>query len=256
MKDKPLFFFIIFLIALFIFFKIDRVLSAGVLSLSNRVQTKVLDFQEWISRTYHLHFDQVRLIESLLHQQKEVEELRLSNIQLQAEFDLLRKFYDIPKPLLGNIYPTRMISYQEFGNYSRVWLGEYEKADDGFFGLISGGYVVGIAKKGEDQKMIGYLNGDPLCSYGVYVGKNKALGIIRSQHNILMADFIPIRSDIQIGDEVITNGLDEIFFSNIPVGKVTKVYEQNGYLSAEITPYIHQPDFLGYMWLLDRRRND
>lgn len=255
MKAKPLFFFVIFLVALFIFFKIDRTLSEGVLFLGNKVKGKVLDFQEWITETYRLHFDQARLLQSLLYQEKEIERLRLSNIQLQAEFDLLRKFYDIPSPPLTHIYPTRMISYKEFGNYFRIWLEEYSQTRDGFFGLIVGGHVAGIAKKDEDQRMVGYLNGDPLCSYGVYIGKNQAPGIIRSQGNVLIADFIPLRSKIEIGDEVVTNGLDEIFFPNIPVGKITKINEENGYLNAEIAPYAHQTD-LGYMWLLDRRRND
>lgn len=255
MKAKPLFFFVIFLIALFIFFKIDHALSEGVLSLGNKVKSKVLDFQEWISETYRLHFDQAKLLQSLLHKEKEVEQLKLNNIQLQAEFDQLRRFYNIPSPPLTHIYPTRMISYKEFGNYSRIWLEEYDEGDEGFFGLVVGGYVAGIAKRGDDERMVGYLNGDPLCSYGVYIGKDKALGIIKSQSNILIADFIPLRSKIEVGDEVVTNGLDEIFFPNIPVGKVVKIHEENGYLSAEIAPYAHRVD-LGYLWLLDRRRND
>lgn len=255
MKAKPLFFFVVFLITLFIFFKIDRVLNERVVSLGNKVKSRVLDLREWVSEAYHSHFNQARLLQSLLHKEKEVEELRLRNIELQAEFDQLRNFYNIPTPALTHIYPTRMISYKEFGNYSRIWLEEYNEGDDGFFGLIVGGYVAGIAKRGDGERMVGYLNGDPLCSYGVYIGKDKALGIIRSQDNVFFADFIPLRSKIEVGDEVITNGLDEIFFPNLPVGKVIKVHEENGYLSAEIEPYVHRAD-LDYMWLLDRRRDD
>lgn len=255
MKAKPLFFFVVFLIVLFVFFKVDRALSEGVLSVGNKIKSKVLDFQEWVVESYYLHFDQARLLQSLLHKEKEVEELKLRNIELQAEFDQLRKFYDIPSPSFTHIYPTRMISYKEFGNYSRAWLEEYNEGDEGFFGLIAGGYVAGIAKREDDERMVGYLNGDPLCSYGVYIGKDRALGIIRSQDNVFLADFIPLRSKIEVGDEVVTNGLDEIFFPNIPVGKVIKIREENGYLSAEIAPYAHRVD-LGYMWLLDRRRDD
>lgn len=255
MKAKPLFLFIIFLIAFFIFFKIDHLLSESILSLGNKVKSRILDVQDWVSDTYHLHFDQARLLESLLHKKKEVEQLRLTNIELQTEFDQLKRFHNTSSPSLTHIYPTRIISYKEFGNYSRVWLEEYYEADEGFFGLIVGGYVAGIAKRGEDERMVGYLNGDPLCSYGVYIGKDKALGIINGRQNVLVADFIPLKSRIQVGDEVVTNGLDEIFFANIPVGQVVEIDEQNGYLSATILPYAQSVD-LGYIWLLDRRRDD
>ncbi|MCT7557315.1 rod shape-determining protein MreC [Aliarcobacter butzleri] len=51
--------------------------------------------------------------------------------------------------------------------------------------------------------------------------------------------FIPIWSDINIGDEVITSGMDNIFFEGLKVGKVLEVSEQANMKVATIKPYVN-----------------
>lgn len=253
MKFKPLLFFILFLIGLFIFFKIDHSLRRGILFLGDEIKNGVLNLQWRISEAYKIYFQQAATIKKLLIESKELELLKLRNFELQDKLDGLLKFYKMPKPQFANIVPIQILSYVEMGNYNRVWLEEYAEHQDGFYGLIAEGYVVGIAKKDKNMRMLGYLNGDSLCSYGVYIGKDRALGIVKGLNGELRADFIPLGSEIAKGDEVLTNGLDEVFFPNIPVGKVVEINEENGYLSAKIEPYI-QKIKLDYIWLLDGRK--
>lgn len=251
MRSKPLFFFVLFLIGLFVFFKIDHALRQGVLSLGDRIKGVVLGAKDWILEGYYSHFNQAEMIAELMAQVGELEKIKLQKQEIQSELDRILKFYNLPPSVLSNLTPIRAISYVEIGNYHRVWLEEYGAKKEGFFGLIVNDSTIGIAKIDEDGRMIGYLNGDALCSYGVFIGESRSLGIIKGEENRPIVDFIPLGSKIAIGDEVVTNGMDDIFFPNIPVGKVTKIFERNGYLSAEISPYVPNLE-LGYMWLLDR----
>lgn len=102
--------------------------------------------------------------------------------------------------------------------------------------------------------MMGYLNGDSLCSYGVFIGESKALGILKGEDGSLIVDYIPLGSEIKVGDKVVTNGMDNIFFENIPVGEVVRVEVGSGYIQAVLKPYVDKVD-LGYLWLLDRSKN-
>lgn len=235
----------------FIFFKIDRLLKNGVLSVGDEIKQGVMDVSAWSKETYHRYFNQAETIKELTQKVAKLEALELEKIELQNQIQELLIFDAMPKVSLAGISPIQAISYVDFGNYHRIWLSEYESQTEGFYGLVSGGYVAGIATKVEGGRMIGYLNGDDLCSYGVFIGKNKSPGIIKNSQGLLVADFVPLESEIEIGDEVITNGLDEIFFANIPVGRVKKIDKNSQFMSVEIEPYV-QKTKLGYMWLLDR----
>lgn len=252
MKSKPLFFFVLFLIGLFVFFKLDHILRSGVFALSDSVKNGFFDAKAWIVDVYQSHFDQAEMIADLKEQLQTFERLQIEKLELQAELKQLLEFYNLPPTSMSQIFPIRSISYVEMGNYNRVWLSDFEAQRlDKFYGLIVGGYVAGIARLDDRGYMVGYLNGDSLCSYGVFIGDSKALGVLRGEEGRAIIDYIPLGSRISVGDEVMTNGMDGIFFAGIPLGKITKIVEKSGYLSAQIGLYAKGYG-LGYMWLLDR----
>lgn len=223
----------------------------GVLALSDGIKNGFFDAKAWIVDVYQSHFDQAETIASLKEQLQKLEALKIEKSELQAELNQLLGFYNLPPTSMTQIFPVRSISYVEMGNYNRVWLSDFEAQRlDKFYGLIVGGYVAGIARL-DQGRMVGYLNGDSLCSYGVFIGDSKALGILRGEENHAVIDYIPLGSKISVGDEVMTNGMDGIFFADIPLGKITKIIEEGGYLSAQISLYA-KGHGLGYMWLLDR----
>lgn len=254
MRGKTFFLIAFLLIGGVIFFKIDHLLREGVLSLGDGVKGFVFDSKEWIVQTYETYFNQARSIKELNKKLKDHERLELQNIQLKEELNALTSFYKMPKIYPSYISEVRAISYYEFGNYERVWIEGYEGEGSRVYGLIFDGNVVGIAKERQEGRMMGYLNGDSLCSYGVFVGEKKALGIVKGEDGGLLIDYIPLGSEINVGDKVVTNGMDNIFFENIPVGVVTKVERGSGYIQAVLKPYANKVD-LGYMWLLDRSKN-
>lgn len=255
MRGKTFFLIAFLIIGGVIFFKIDHLLREGVLNLGDSVKGAVFDSKEWFIQTYETYFKQANSIKELRDKLKDYEKLQLQNIQLKKELDQLTAFYEMPKIHPSFVSEIRAISYYEFGNYERVWIEGYKGEKNRIYGLIFNGSVAGIAKESEEKRIMGYLNGDLLCSYGVFIGEKKALGIVKGESGGMIIDYIPLESEIAIGDKVVTNGMDNIFFENIPVGEVSAIKKGSGYMQAVLKPYINKVD-LGYMWLLDRSKND
>ncbi|RDU70046.1 rod shape-determining protein MreC [Helicobacter cholecystus] len=255
MRIKPFFILVFLFVAITIFFKLDHSLRGMILSLGDEVKNAVFDFKEWGKETYLKYFNQAQNIQELNKKLAIIQKIELQNIQLKEELQRLTTFYNMPSLALVNIVPVRAISYCEFGNYERLWLSGFESGVEGkIYGLVLDGAVVGIAKLGENGRLMGLLNGDPLCSYGVYIGEGKVSGIFRSVDGQVEISYIPMESKIKVGDKIATNGMDNIFFENIPVGEVSEIIEGNGYLKAKIKTYAPKVN-LGYMWLLDRSEN-
>ncbi len=131
---------------------------------------------------------------------------------------------------------TRAISYVDLANYNRVWLDFKGLKKDKIFGLLYRGYSAGIVIN-KDQKAMGLLQGDEKCIFSVYIGEKKLPGIIFGDKEEMIIRYIPSWMKVNIGDEVYTSGLDNIFFEGIKVGKVTQVLKEESYTSAVVEPY-------------------
>ena len=117
------------------------------------------------------------------------------------------------------------------------------------FGLIKDGRTAGIAFY-KDNLLFGALNGDPKVSYGVFVGEDKNMGILKTDINgNVVVEYINAWSAIKEGDEVITSGMDNIFFEGLGVGVVKKVRGEFSYIVAEVDLYNQNRD-IGYFWLI------
>ncbi|MGP1579696.1 MAG: rod shape-determining protein MreC [Wolinella sp.] len=226
-----------------------------LLYLSDAMKVGFLNAREGITRSVHRHFDQADEIHRLSEEVKDKEKLQGTIIALDSELKrLLGAFNSRLKVPFPDIHLVRTLSYAEIGDYHKVWL-EHDLEDfprDKIYGLIKDGFAVGIVVNRQGRAM-GLLNGDEQCSYSVFVGEGRAPGIIRAPENgKIIADFIPSWIDVKEGDEVITSGLDGIFFENLKVGRINSIHQRQGYFIAELTPYV---DVLHprYFWLVDTR---
>ncbi|PAF49345.1 hypothetical protein BKH43_06760 [Helicobacter sp. 13S00401-1] len=195
----------------------------------------------------------------------DVAHMRTTIRNLQADkikYDALKiNFYNLNAALnMNNKYDgvdaklAKVISFVSLANYTRVWIDYTQKHSsvNKMYGILKDGYALGIATfKGNN--LLGFLNGDKSTSYSVYVGKNQAPGILRTDSdNKIVIDYIPSWIDVEVGDEVITSGLDGIFFEGIKVGKVTSIKEDHGYTKASVQVYSDEAR-LGYVWIVDTK---
>jgi rod shape-determining protein MreC len=90
----------------------------------------------------------------------------------------------------------------------------------------------------KDTKALALLNSDLKSTYAVYIGNNKAPGIAHGNNDQhLVVSFIPAWFEIRVGDEVITSGLDNIFFKGLKVGRVISISKSQGYQNAVVEQY-------------------
>lgn len=218
-----------------------------LLNLNKDIEKKLLDinhkFKEIyiqkllsIENIYTQYTKQAQTIEKL---QKQVLINKMNSIplfNLEQEIKNLNNF-NANYILKDNIKVARSLHFKNLDNYSRIWL-DLEKNDISINGLISHDIAAGIVKL-EKNKPLAILNQDEKCNYGVFIGDTKAIGIthgIKNSKNILIK-FIPLWNNISIGDEVVTNGLDNIFFEGLKVGRVIEIIKKINHLEAIVKPY-------------------
>lgn len=203
------------------------------------------DTVESIEATFNEHFYQKETIKTLTQQLKTYKSEHLLLLQLQNEHKNLLKANESDLILDANVELVRVLSYAKFGDDRKLLLQMDDFNRSRTYGLVYNEQAAGIVVS-SNQQPVALLNGDPKCSYAVFVGDKNAPGIIHANNSKnLVVKFIPTWIPIHKGDEVITSGLDNLFFYGLKVGRVLSVTLSEGYQSAEIQPYYlpDQPDY-------------
>ncbi|RAX56064.1 rod shape-determining protein MreC [Helicobacter sp. 10-6591] len=260
MRYKMLIFWVLFFVIVIVSMELSKGFENKILALGDRVRIFFIVNTQGISDWYERHFEQAKMIETLKHKVTDYDRVVLQNIALQnsnAELNAILATQNFPST--PQIYLSYMTSYVRMGEYDRVWLSldtqtQQNLKESKLYGLVRNGIALGIARY-RNGRLQGFFNGAPECSYGVFIGANKALGILdgtsKTKNNqYANVNYIPKWVDIKIGDEVYTNGLDGIFIANIAVGKVVNIYESHNYLQADIQTYAHNQES-GYMWVIN-----
>lgn len=238
---KHLLFVILFVaLSLSYLFRVDELLVKHFTFFSNLKSAyieKYIDISEFFKR----HFEHEKKIKELEAQNLELKEYKILYNTVETQLNTLKDFLihiEIPetKP---QIELVKVLSYVDYNDFTRVWLDRTPK-DEKILGLISENYAAGIAVN-RNGKSVGLLNGNKDCTYAVFIGESKSPGIITAGKDAteLEVKFIPIWSDINKGDEVVTSGMDNIFFEGLKVGRVLEVTEQASMKIATIKPYVN-----------------
>jgi len=216
----------------------DRI-AGTLLNTINPVKQSYKKFTQGIEDKSHSYIFQKETIEKL---SRENRILRKRLLEQMHYIDQVENVYtvlpDLAKLPVHNISIAETISYVKLNSFSQIILTKPKGlAEKKIYGLIQGTVVAGVATMKNNQ-LYGYLTSDDTCRFSVFVGKNKAPGIaIGIKRDKMEVRFIPKWHNVQVGDKVVTSGLDKIFFANVPVGIVTKVEVQSAYTVAYIKPY-------------------
>ena len=235
------------------FFSLSIALLLGALYFTDIIQKPFITTLHKIKNNYHeitelisvnidKHFLQADHISYLEEKISKYENNHLVMQQLASEINDLFALNQSKLVTDPKVELVRVISYQKLGDLNRVWLDIDDYNSSKVYGLTYKELVAGIVIPKND-KPLGLLNKDIKSSYAVYVGDNKAPGIAHGNSvEHLIIKFIPAWFIINIGDEVITSGLDKIFFKGLKVGKVLSVTKSGGYQNAVIEPYFKAND--------------
>ena len=136
-------------------------------------------------------------------------------------------------------FDPNVISYENYNDYTKVIL-DYKKQSEDISALITTeNFAAGIAIKDKDQTF-GLLNGNKKCSYAVFIGDLKVPGIVNysnERQEYVFLNYIPIWQEINIGDEVITSGMDNVFYEGVKVGKIVEIEKYPTMQKAYVKPY-------------------
>jgi rod shape-determining protein MreC len=213
------------------------VIQSPFISVLNGIKSNYHTSTEFIDNQINKYFFQARHIEELEKKLRQYENNHLIMQQLASEINDVfvqnrSNFKTDP-----NVELVRTISYQKFGDQNRIWLEIDEYNSSKIYGLTYNELVAGIVVS-HNGRPLGLLNSDPKSSYAVYVGDDSAPGIVHGNNaKHLLVKFIPAWFLIKAGDEVVTSGLDEIFFKGLKVGTVISVTKSQGYQTAVIEPF-------------------
>lgn len=115
--------------------------------------------------------------------------------------------------------------------------------DDGLVGRV----VEVSGRYGKVQLVL-----DRAAGVGVMVERTRRQGVVRGKgSNRLALRFIPLQSDLRIGDRIVTAGIDGVYPRGIPVGEVTRAEPGTElFYDAELTPAV---DFgtIDHVYLLE-----
>lgn len=193
-------------------------------------------------------------INSHFYQAHEIQVLRAENLELRKQVNLLNTLANELNQILKDTKSTkfvpdvqisRVLSYINIGDYNKFWIDFKGLKDDEIKGAIYQGNTAGIVTL-KDGNAIVILQNDPKSSFSVSIGKDQIPGIATGDGKNVIIKFIPQWLNIEVGDEVFTSGLDNVFFAGIPVGKIKEIIDEDLYKSAVIEPYFKEniPTFL------------
>jgi len=217
----------------------DGRITDTLLSIINPIKQNYKNITQEIEDKSRSYIFQKESIEKLTKENRILRQRLLEQTyyikQVKNIYNVLPKLSRLP---LHNISITETISYVKLNSFSQIILTKPKGlVEDRLYGLIQGNVVAGVASVHTNQ-LYGYLTSSDKCRFAVFIGKKKAPGIaIGLEKNEMMIKFIPKWYKIKAGDKVYTSGLDAIFFTDIPVGIVTKIEIQSSYKVAHIKTY-------------------
>jgi len=220
------------------FFQIPTV-KKYTLESANSLKNSFSSFLTSLKESYEEYIDQKDTIENILKENKFLKnEIQRIAVRYATCRDLKYfKSIDIP-----NVVFTQVISYAKLPDFTQVYIN-YDKEFTTPRGLVYNNMAAGIAVKHYSNYSLALLNSNEKTSYTVYIGKNKIPGIFYGKINTIK--YIPKFKKINIGDLVITSGLDGVFYQGARVGEITEIKEKKLYQEAKVRLFYNDlnPEF-------------
>ncbi|HFS85174.1 MAG TPA: rod shape-determining protein MreC, partial [Epsilonproteobacteria bacterium] len=239
MKTRLVIIAILLLILTVLLSRNDERITDTLLNIINPIKQNYQNFTQGIEDKSHSYIFQKESIEKLSRENRILRKRLLEQTHyIQQVRNIYSVLPDLSKLPIHNISISETISYVKLNSFSQIILTKPKDIkDDKLYGLIQGEVVAGIAELRNNQ-LYGYLTSDNKCRFSVFIGEQNAPGIATGvSTNEMIIKFIPKWHKIKKGDKVITSGLDDIFFADIPVGVVTKIEIQSSYKVAHIRTY-------------------
>ena len=176
----------------------------------------------------------------------EVQLLKKANLKLieyERENERLKKIMDFKTPLPEvEIYAERIaFGSSSFEKTIRINKGKSDGIVSGM-PVFNGDGVVGQVVDSLNHYSDVLLLIDKSSAIDVIVARSRVQGVLRGfTENQLQLEFVSSGSDILVGDEVLSSGLDGVYPSGVMIGKIKTLKNDNQrlFLVATVEPSVH-----------------
>lgn len=246
MKTSRFILLLIFIILTIFLLRQEETFQEKFALLTLPIKESYLELNNSFHNTLDKYFNQADSIEQLKEENLLLRKYLYQQKIKITELSQLKKSSEAKFDNFNNILQVQTISYKKLNDFSQIYLTKgQDLEEDKIYGLIQKNVVAGIALK-QDGPLKGILLSNPICQFSTFIGDKKTPGIAKGiDAESIEVNFIPKWSSIQVGDKVVTSGLDNIFLPDIPVGTVTNILTRSTYKTAIVKTYadVLHPNF-------------
>ena len=184
-------------------------------------------------------------------------ESREENIRLQLENQKLRREnFKLLETKLQNERLKRLLEFKEGTVHETVTANviagspsllrtEVVIIDRGLESGVSEGMpvathegIVGRVHLVGDRNSQVILITDPLSAVDAYIHRTRARGIVKGTGHGCLMEYIDVKTDLSIGDKVISSGKDGFFPKGVLIGTIKDFEKKGGFLRAHVSPNV------------------
>ncbi len=207
----------------------------------------VAPFQKAIVGTTRFFRDIWEHYFSLVMVREENDRLAMENRQLktlQHQFEEASRMNDRMRDLLGLVKKIKApaIASMVVGKDPSPWFQTVmvdKGTDDGVTKgdpVINAQGVVGIVVDASAQYAKVMLITDPNSAVDAVVQHNRARGILKGgAAGVCVLNFVQRKHQVNVGDVVVSSGMDQVFPKGLPVGRVATVVKQDAGIFQDVT---------------------
>jgi rod shape-determining protein MreC len=221
----------------------DNPLSRFVMTLTYYPQKIVFVSTKKVVDTWHGYMDLVQTKEENQRLREELNTLRQERFQLsetQVQNKRLKKLLDFKESTYYPVVSANVIGASPSILRSQVVIVDKGSGDEITEGMPVASYdgIVGRILLTADKNSEVLLITDPVSAIDAYVHRTRARGIIKGTGNGCVMQYIEKKSDVSIGDKVISSGKDGFFPKGVIIGTVTDIEADGSFISASISPHV------------------
>ena len=218
-------------------------LSRLVLAVTYYPQKFVSASTDKVVTVWYRYLDLVQLKEENLRLKEEIETLRRDRFELseaEVQNKRLKMLLDFKE---ASSYPV--VSANVIGASPSILRSQVVIVDKGMGSGITQGMpvashdgIVGRILVAADKSSEVLLITDPVSAVDAYVHRTRARGIVKGTGSGCTMQYIEKKSDVSIGDKVISSGKDGFFPKGVIIGTVTDIQTDGSFITASVSPQV------------------
>ncbi|HET7290753.1 MAG TPA: rod shape-determining protein MreC [Thermodesulfobacteriota bacterium] len=217
--------------------------SRFVLTLTYYPQKLISTVTDKVAGTWRDYIDLVHVNEENKRLREELNALRQQKFELaeiEAQNTRLKKLLDFKDVSPYPVVSANVIGASPSILRSQVVIVDKGRSDGITEGMPVASYdgIVGRILLAGDKSSEVLLITDPVSAVDAYIHRTRARGIVKGVGNGCVMEYIENKSDVSVGDKVISSGKDGFFPKGVIIGTVTDISPSGSFISAGISPHV------------------